>query len=134
MQQILPDAGLTEFLLRFTRDDLHYHLFSNNYTIVKGTTLGDLTELSGPSGYAVLTVVEADFTTAGVTGHIGSIQGAPISWTLGAYSITVYGYYITDTANAKLLGAANFDTPYNLASFGATIPVVPIFGDSSLYP
>ncbi len=132
MQQVLPDSGLVDFLLRVANGDLHYHLFSNNVSITKSTVLGGLTEVSGPSGYATILVAAGDFSLTGVTGHIGSIQGAPISWTLGADASHVYGYYITDTGNTKLLGAANFDTPYDLAA-GAVIPVVPILGDSSLF-
>ena len=108
MDQIHPDVSLIPILERIVADDFRYHLFENNVVPDRDTELADLTEV-GSGGYASIVVAAADFTLSGVTGHLGSLAAAPISWTPSGTDWTIYGYYITDSANTLLLGVARFD-------------------------
>lgn len=134
MKQIHPDASLIPLLERLVADDVKIHLFSNNVTPDKTTTLGSLTEMTGGTGYASVTVDATDFTLGGVTANRGTLQAAPISFTMTASGDSIYGYYVTDTASADLLAVARFDDAPISLSAGKTVFVTPIFGDSSLYP
>jgi hypothetical protein len=53
--------------------------------------------------------------------------GTPQSWTCGATGNTVYGYWLRDETNLKLIGAELFATPRTLAS-GDTLNVTPRIG------
>lgn len=133
MKFIFPDSVLVECLLRMADNSYHFHLYINNLTPTLATVLGDLTEANSGHGYSVLTVARADFTTTGVTAHLGTIIAAPISWTFSAGGTdVVYGVYVTDTTNAKLIMVAELDTSVN-TSAGATVSVVPIFGDEAIF-
>lgn len=128
------DNGLVGILQRFVAANLHYHLFSNSYAIVKGTMLFNLTEVS-ETGYAAVTVNGTSFTLAGLAADNGSLMAAPIGFgTNGGSSVDCYGYYVTDTSNSILYAAANFDGGAITVPNGAAFPVVvPVFGDFSQY-
>jgi hypothetical protein len=88
--------------------DWTLHLFSNNYTIVDGTVLGDVVEAAF-SGYSAITPTwAAPALVSGVPTRIAS----SVTWTYtGGSTYTVYGMYMTDAANTVLLGGFNFPAP-----------------------
>lgn len=143
MRQIYPngnglatgDNGLIGILQRFAAAAFHFHLFSNNVTITKATTLSGLTELIA-TGYAQQSVAAVAFTLVGVVNDNGSIMAAPIGFgtnTSGSSKDT-YGYYITDNSDGVLFAAANWDSPPITTLNGGAWPVViPVFGDFSQY-
>lgn len=132
MRQIYPDAALVPILQIFVANKFHYHLFNNNVTIDQSTTLGALTEES-TFGYSSILVSGTDFTSSGVTSHIGSMVAAPISWTPAGGNWTLYGYYVTDTTDANLLFAGNFDGAPVTVLDGIPFLLTPIVGDFSKY-
>jgi hypothetical protein len=143
MHQIYPDGngtssgdnGLIGILQRFATAGFHFHLFSNNVTITKSTTLAALTEQAA-AGYSLQSVASGAFTLVGLAADNGSIMAAPISFGTNSSggSANSYGYYVTDTANTVLLAAANFDSAPIVTANGAAWPVVvPVFGSSSQF-
>jgi hypothetical protein len=133
MNQIYPDAGLLQWMGRMVVGDFHYHLYTNNVVPDKSTTLGVLTEATW-AGYAVITVTAAAFTLSGITGHIGSLLAAPISFTnTSGMSQTAYGYYVTDTADSILFAVALFDSPPVTILNGGVQLATPIIGDFSQF-
>lgn len=132
MHQIYPDAGLLFLLARFAALGFHYHLFNNNVTVDRSKVLGDFTEETLHS-YAPVTVTGADFTSGGVTAHIGSIVAAPISFTPAGGNWTIYGYYVTDTSDALLLFAGDLDGAPVTVLDGVPLLITPILGDFSKY-
>lgn len=130
----MVNAGLVELIKRMIgTSSFQYKLYSNNVTPTVATVLSDLTELSGPSGYSVIGQSASDFTLTGVSGNKGYALAPSISWTLGAYPISVYGYFITDAAGTVLLAAARFDdAPIDVTS-GAIVTTTPTMGDSSKF-
>lgn len=133
MHQIYPDTGLTFLLGRLVTGSLRYHLFTNAVTVDRSSILGSFTEQSGGTGYAVVDVLAGDFTSSGVTAHIGSLVAPPISFTPAGASWTLYGYYVTDVANTTLLFAANFDGAPITVPDGTPLLITPIVGDFSRY-
>lgn len=133
MHQIYPDNGLLSWLTRMMSADVNYHLFTNDVTPTRDTVLGDLTEAAF-SGYAVHTVTLADFTLSGVTGHVGTMIGAPFSFTNESGGpVNAYGYYITNTANTVLLGIARFDSAPVTKADDESWLVTPSLSDLSQY-
>lgn len=133
MHQIFPDEGLVEILMRIVAPDLHYHLFNNNITVDRSTTLANLTEAAW-GGYALVDVVAANWTTSAVVGHNGSLIAAPIGFNNTSGSAQdAYGYYVTNAADSILVAAANFDSPPVSIPDGGTQPVTPVMGDFSKF-
>lgn len=131
MNQVYPNAGLTQWLTKMTGADLHWHLFTNNATVDRGVVLGSLTEAVW-TGYT-LAVVGAIGWTFGLAGNIGVAQNSAIAFlnTSGA-PVQAYGYYVTDNTDTFLLAVGKFD------AFPITIPdgdqytMIPSIADLSL--
>lgn len=130
MIQIYPDEGLVKLLKRMATSSLDYRLFTNNVTITRSTGIAGITELT-TFGYALITVVLGDFTTTGVTAHVGSLIAAPISWTPAGGSWTLYGYYVTANDTGELLYAGNFDSAPITVPNGTPLLLTPRIGDFS---
>ncbi len=129
MDLIFPDNGGVYWLQYGVSNGVKYHLRTNSFVIGLTDTISDYDECSLP-GYAAITVTAGDFTLTGVTEHLATVQAAPISFTCTSESVTVYGYYITDTSDTYLLGSATFDTSQTLSE-GSPIYVNPIIGQTS---
>jgi hypothetical protein len=99
-------------------------LFSNNYDPVRGSAIGDLTLVSGEGAPKTLAAAswsvnetqprsleygEQTFTFTGVIGGSGS----------------VYGYGITDNAQALLIVAKKFSTPFTPTASGGILKITP---------
>ena len=127
---ILPDTGLTRWLLYgVSASGLNYHLFTNVYTCQNITTLSNFTECI-ISGYAPINVTASDFTIKGVAGHVGTVQGAAITFIATSGSTYAQGWFATDSTNATLMACQTFDTP-QLFQLGSPVVVIPAFGDMS---
>ena len=133
MNQVYPNAGLVLFLQRMALGDFHFHLYANNYTPVKGSTLLNFTEAPW-LGYVDIAVAAAAFTLYGVAGNVGSLLAAPIAFvnTSGAPQ-SAYGYYVTDTSDTILLAAAIFDASPISQNNGDSWLVTPVLGDFSQF-
>lgn len=106
----VPTAGelkLLAYMLGKTAPaDLTLKLFINNITPVDGNVVGDFTEMS-TLGYALKTLTMATWGAASTIGARASIAYPQQTWTFTAgAAVTVYGYYIVDSANVVVFAEA----------------------------
>lgn len=133
MRQIYPDNGLVQQLLRIAAGQLVFRLFNNPATIDPDLGLGGLTEATF-TGYAPVTLDDTDFTTVGVTAHVGFILAPPISFlNSSGGSISCYGYYVTDVGPTQLLAVALFDGAPIIKNDGESFIVVPTWANFSQF-
>jgi hypothetical protein len=107
-----------------TTENLILGLFTNNYTPIETTVLGDLTEATG-SGYAAKTLTGASWTVTG---------GAPTTASYAAQQFTfsgalgnVYGYFFKRASSGDLIAAEVFSgAPFNVASTNHSITITPV--------
>lgn len=122
MHQIHPDEGLNWQNLAIAAASLKYRLFTNNLTLGPGTVYSDFTEASGGGGYAPITLDESDFGVASLAAHIGTILGADVTFAVSSGTQSIYGYYVTDLSNTKVIACGKFsDAPRTL---DASNPIV----------
>jgi hypothetical protein len=133
MRQLYPDAGLVEQLRRIATGGLRFHLFVNNYTPALDANFGSIVEASF-TGYAPVDLDETDFTASGVTGHVGFMLAAPISFLNSSGApVDAYGYYVSDTGDAQFLAIARFDLAPITKADGESFIVVPTWADFSAF-
>lgn len=126
MALVVPDQKGEILLLQYivgmvNADNPVLHLFSNDVTPSDSTVVGDLTEVSGSTGYAAITLVSANWTTtqsAGVTTAIYSEQ--TFNFGTGAVS---YGYYITNETGNMLWLERFSGAPFDIPDGGGTISI-----------
>lgn len=103
-------------------------LFKNNFTPNYDNLLADFTEATFP-GYAAISA--ATTPASGIDSLTGNLV---VSWNNGsAFTAgtivtpeTVYGWYITNTAETTCLVAARFDTPIVIDQTGDIISLDPV--------
>jgi hypothetical protein len=123
------DAGAIKILDKFfnTGNNLTLKLFTNDYTPVEGTVVGDLTEAAG-ADYAAKTLTAGSWTCSSV-GGIATAVYAEQTWTFtGALTgpQTVYGYYVIDSTGA-LIFLQRVDSPATPALNGDKIVITPTY-------
>lgn len=132
MNQIHPDVSLTPILTRITAfGNMHYHLYSNALTVDRSNVLGDFTECSS-AGYALVAVAPGDWATDSLVAHNASRSAPDIAFTASSGSYTANGYYITDSADAVLLGCATFPSTVTIDPSNPLI-LTPKWGDVSKF-
>lgn len=102
------------FLGDFDPVSVHLHLFQNNLTPSPGNVLADFIEATF-TGYALKNILVANYPVDQVMPD-GSIVGIfPANQTFLDTNVTVantvYGAYLTDSADSVLIGSVRFDTP-----------------------
>lgn len=126
MALVVPDQKGEILLLQYivgmvNADNPILHLYANDVTPSDSTVIGDLTEVSGSTGYAPITLLSNQWTTtqsAGVTTAVYSEQ--TFAFTTDA---TAYGYYVTNATN-QLLWLERFNgAPFDLPSGGGTVSI-----------
>ena len=133
MDLIYVDAGLLTQLSAVLSTDKKYHLFTNNAMPGPATVLADLTEASFP-GYASVTVTSGGWTSSGVSGHVGYKIAPAITFTNSSgSSVSVYGFFVTDSTGTILLAAARFDAAPIVIPNGGTQQVIPSWGAFSKF-
>lgn len=128
MSMKVPDVGernlLTLLIAGIAGAGAKVKLFSNNFTVIDATVLGDFTEATY-TGYAAQTLAGGAVAGSNTAGR------ATASWTQQSYtctggsSQTIYGYYIVDSTGAILYFAENFATPVVLSNGGAPLLLTP---------
>ena len=126
MALVVPDQKGEILMLQYivgmvNADNPVLHLFSNDVTPSDSTVVGDLTEVSGSTGYAAITLVSNNWTTTqsgGVTTAVYSEQ--TFVFTTDA---TSYGYYVTNETG-QLLWLERFSgAPFLLPDGGGTVSI-----------
>ena len=122
MALLVPDVGevllLSYALNKVAQGDVKLRLYTNDYTPVEGSVVGDFTEATA-AGYAAITLTGASWTIATATG-VTTATYAQQTFTLTAAS-TDYGYYVTNNAGTQVLWAERFsDAPHSIPSDGGT--------------
>jgi len=132
MQVILSDECLEYALELLLSETVVYHLYANNFTPDKSSTLGSFTEAT-VGGYAPIQIDPPDWIAPSTSGHVASNMAALITFVASAgLTQDCYGYYVTDLGGTNLRWFAIFDTqPTELNDVG--LSVIPIQGDVSRY-
>ncbi len=99
---------------------LTLRLFSNNITVSDTTTTTELTEVSSTNGYTPIALTGSSWS-ASVTGS--SFSYPTQTWTFTGPKGNIYGYYITDSSGALILGEKFPTGPYNVQNNGDIINV-----------
>lgn len=108
-----------------TPSNLVVHLYSNNYTPVKASALGNFTE-SAITGYSAISLTGANFTITAPddSNDATATYNTSITFTFTA-SGSVYGYYVTNTAGTTLVYAEQFATVKSYDSGGGSLSFAP---------
>ena len=122
MALLMPDVGevllLSYSLNKVAATDVKLRLFTNDYTPVEGSVVGNFTEAVA-AGYAAIALVGASWTISSA-GGVTTAAYAQQTFTLTAAS-TNYGYYITNNDGSQVLWAERFtDAPHVIPSGGGT--------------
>jgi len=132
MTSYFPDQGLIKLLDLITVNDLKIHAFTNNITPSDSTVLSGLTEAAW-TGYAAVTLTNANWVSLGVTSHIGTKVYPTVTFSNTSGSpVTTYGGYITDNAGTVLIAVWLWDSsPVTIAATTGTYSFIPTIGDLS---
>lgn len=127
MAATIVDADLTAFLdaiNTYVESNWELGLFKSNTTITRATVMGDLTEADF-GGYARIAL--NDFAGATLAGNVASaVSTAEVfAYTSGTANATVYGYFVYDSAAAKLVIAEKFTVAKSMSVAGDTITITP---------
>lgn len=105
--------------------DLQLRLFKSNTTPDESTVVGDLTEATF-TGYAVITLTGANWTTAAGDPATGSYAEQTFTSSADQTPESIYGYYLTRVTDGDLIAAERFSNgPYVIANNGDTIKLTP---------
>lgn len=131
MPLLAPDAGEVELLDKMLKDalsvneDYSLRLFTNNYTPVESSVLGDFTEPTFV-GYAPVTLTRASWAGASTSMGVTSTQYATQSWTKGdAGSVDIYGYFVIGATSNVVLWAERFAVSPRTLANGDTLNLTP---------
>lgn len=94
---------LNDFLAGATPPTLTFRLYSNNYTPVLNSSVGNFTELATGNGYAGVDLVHGSWSVANTAGVV--VATYPQGTFTFTTNFTVYGYYVTDHAQSKVYWA-----------------------------
>jgi hypothetical protein len=132
MALVVPDEGeiaLLKAALNHTAvGNVKLHLYHSDITITENTVFADANAAEcDEAGYAVKILTGSSWTVAEGAGDLVTAEYAAQLFTF-AETATVYGYYVTNNANDKLLWIEEFSTgPYVLPADGGNISVTPKF-------
>lgn len=130
MTIIIPNTAevdLLKFMLGFASPSNQIlGLFTNNVTPDDTFVLANLTEMS-TLGYSAKTLIMGSWSVAaGSAGNPATATYALQTWTFTAGTlVNVYGYFIKDTTNGRLLWVELFASPKPIQNTGDQILVTP---------
>lgn len=113
---------------------LKLRLYTNNVTPTDNDTVGTYTEMGAVEAYAAKSLAPGSWAApvAGTGSGTSLSNKASISypqqvWTADGTggSVTVYGYFITDSGGTNLVGAEKFPAPVTVSINGDVIKVTP---------
>jgi hypothetical protein len=127
MTLVLCTQGETLMLKAILNQTLRFRLFTNNVVPAKGDVEGTYVEATF-TGYAFKPVVFGDWTYSGGN---PTVAAAPLQrWasTVAQANQSVYGYYVTQASDGKLVWAERFaDGPYVIGPLDSSAEVFPAF-------
>jgi hypothetical protein len=135
MALVVTDAGelvLLQKMLKNTSDTDNYilKLYKNNYAPAAGSVAADFTEADF-TNYAAKTIARGDWAAPSTVSGSGQSTVAAQSWTCGASTNTIYGYYVIDSADGTtVLWAEQFGVSRALLD-GDVLNLTPLFQLSS---
>jgi hypothetical protein len=143
---IIPDANMSAVLTAIelalgtaVTGLVHVHLYTNNLTPSKTNVLGDFTELTVAEvpGYAAQSAnwfAGVPFRRQDGNWEDPSSLVDPTFAATGAVPapVSVYGFFLTDSTDAILLGSGLFDSPFTFTAIGDgfTLPGNPVLGQA----
>jgi len=127
MALLVPDEGEVEILSRTLNKsatgDVVLRLYTNDETPDEDSVIGDFTDAAA-AGYAPITLTGASWTIATVTNTTTASYAQQTFTFTGAE--TVYGYFITNSADDTLIYAERFTSaPFEIPSDGGEIRITP---------
>lgn len=133
MALVLADVGADQILKAYFNNswpankNLMLRLYTNNYTPVDTSTLGNFTEMSG-AGYSAISLTNGSWTIT-VGNDPSDAVYAEQTFTFTGAGSTIYGYYLEDNngSTGVLIWAELFATSFTPANNGDTIKITPKF-------
>lgn len=126
MALLVPDVGEVEFLTRvLTYEGSKLKLFTNDYTPIESTVIGNLTECV-VAGYAQKSLTGTVSGGTWVISTLTNITTASYAQQefLPTTAVSCYGYAVTNSAGTTLLWAERFTgAPFTLPAGGGSIKV-----------
>ena len=122
MAIVVSNSGEVEMLTLLLAGNLTYHLYSNDYTPVEGSVVGNFTEAT-LAGYSAETITGGTWTI-GTTDNITSGSNDDIDFILTGAG-TVYGYYVTN-GDGDLMWSERFTSEGTFTSEGGSITITPL--------
>jgi len=124
MSIVVSDQGevlaLGLIVNKTAQGDLKLKLFTNDYTPVEGTVVGNFTECTA-TGYAAKTLTGASWTIATVA-NVTTASYAAQTFTMSS-AANCYGYYVTNSAGTSVLFAEKFPSVFTIPSGGGSVTV-----------
>jgi hypothetical protein len=130
MAVVVPDASeirLLELMLNVTsQDNPVLRAYTNDHTPSASTAFGDITE-STVSGYSAITLTPGSWTIT-TDGSSFAVASYPEQTFTFSATETIYGYYVTNSANDTILWLERADfAPASITTLPGTFSVSPIF-------
>src|SRR6185295_5809225 len=130
---LIPDEGMKIFQDKINGVGVvagfMLRLFQNNFTPSKSSTVASFTEATF-SGYSAQSVT---WGAGSVSANISTALATALTFTrgIGATSNTIYGWYLTDTGNAKVWACNLLSSPKSMAvnGDGIIITLTELVGD-----
>jgi hypothetical protein len=127
MAFLAPDEGEVlafKYMLNHTTPtNWILRLYTSNTTPAEADTFATYTECA-QAGYAAKTLIGTNWTVS-TTSNVTTAQYADQTFSITTAS-TLYGYYYSDGAGAKAMGAERFSgAPFTLPSSGGSVVITP---------
>lgn len=120
MAKLVVNEGLALFIARVLSANCTLRLYTNNHIPAPGDVAASYTEMTG-IGYAPKTLASGSWVFNGVE---ATYPNQAFTFTAGT-PVNVYGYYVTNAADGKVLFAENFTGGPWEANQQTTINITP---------
>jgi hypothetical protein len=123
---VMTDEGCEDILEYYLANkQTHYKLFSNNYSPLVSSVIGDFTEVTG-GDYAQKTLTAGSWTTEENDPRdcIYAEQTYTFTGVIGG-SGSVYGWVLTDDTEALVIAAGLLTAPFTPSASGGVLKITP---------
>jgi len=128
MNLVQTEAGALQILLDAlgASPDLACRLYSNNYAVIGTTDRADVTEATFTGYVAATPTWSTPALVAGVPTTVPSPTNVDFTYT-GGSTATVYGAFLTNSADTKWYGATTFTAPWVFTTTITTLSLYPTY-------